>query len=427
MGFGVGALAIDVGYIYQTKTEMQQAIDIASLVALKKLEESNYSPIELYFENPTTAAAEFTKTIIDTVNSNAPAVGKGISVTKEDIQFGKWNFSTKQFDASTTTYPVNSVKITATLSKERGNAVPTFLGRMIRDSFDIKVDTTAIFPIPPSVHILSEDAVGSMQILKKHSDADFFTLQVNSNAKGAYKNENGVGIPNIFNANVTGTFVGRGHKKIKEEQPRVADFLKDMPEPEFGNHCDYRNYETSKINRTLKPGIYCGGLTIKNVKKVKFSPGRYMIKDGPLIIDKSMKGKDIFGKNVLFYFYGKKAQIIADGGQLSLSGRKKGIHAGVPIISARKPNAPVMHQFNPDSKIYVHGIFYAPDTGIEINDAQLLGSCRLVCLTSKTLLIDDTFANYNFGQKIPSFNPLFDVSKKPPPTPPSLIKKCDLT
>jgi len=72
---------------------------------------------------------------------------------------------------------------------------------------------------------------------------------------------------------------------------------------------------------TLEPGTYCGGLTLKR-KNIRFAPGEYIIKDGPLFFDEGTKA---FGEEVTFVFAGKQATLQIDlGSKVDLSAPAKG-------------------------------------------------------------------------------------------------------
>ncbi|MEW7009114.1 pilus assembly protein TadG-related protein [Lentilitoribacter sp. EG35] len=419
---GMGALAFDVGYAYNIKTEMQQAIDIASLAALKKMKDDNPDPLALYGITTKSALRDLEKDIIKLVNKNAPAVGRNISVKKEDIQFGVWNFSTQKLNTAQNAAGVNAVKITAILNEIRGNALPTFFGSIFRDSLDISVETTAFLPIPPSFHMLSNDAVGAFTTTKG-TDIDVASIQVNSNARGALESTlyaKDIGTPYY---NITGTINGIKTGRVKEKQPAVADFLQDLPEISTGGRCTRRNFKTRRMFEILRPGIYCGGLKITNVQEVKFLPGTYIIKGGPLLIDKTMKGKNIIGEDVLIYLSGKDAEINAQAGNLYFTGPKTGNHAGVTFFSARGNSAPKKHVFHPPTKLYVHGVFYAPDSDVEFISSRLEGTCRIVCFISKTLLLDKTHVDYLFTHLSAGPDSPLKPIKERLPNPPSLEKK----
>ncbi len=65
--------------------------------------------------------------------------------------------------------------------------------------------------------------------------------------------------------------------------------LKDpfgQPRPASAEVCTTTNLIVSGGSRTLTPGVYCGGLKITTGAAVTLSPGVYVLKNGPLVVDK---------------------------------------------------------------------------------------------------------------------------------------------
>lgn len=67
--------------------------------------------------------------------------------------------------------------------------------------------------------------------------------------------------------------------------PAIKDPLAERPAPPVGA-CDPNkaNVRLRGGSHTLKPGTYCGGISIEHGAEVRLEPGIYVIKDGPLIV-----------------------------------------------------------------------------------------------------------------------------------------------
>lgn len=92
--------------------------------------------------------------------------------------------------------------------------------------------------------------------------------------------------------------------------------------------CDFTSHthiDTSLAS--MRPGVYCGGLTIDVTQSVTFDGGLYIIKDGPLII----RGKrDIRGRGVGFYLTGTNTSLEVNGDtDVDLSAMTSGPMAGI--------------------------------------------------------------------------------------------------
>lgn len=85
---------------------------------------------------------------------------------------------------------------------------------------------------------------------------------------------------------------------------------------------------------TLEPGTYCGGLHITKNAVVTLRPGIYVMKDGPLVVDKRAT---MTGKDVAFYFTGNNSGLLFDKKTtVDLSAPTTGVMAG--LLMAEDPS-----------------------------------------------------------------------------------------
>lgn len=118
--------------------------------------------------------------------------------------------------------------------------------------------------------------------------------------------------------------------------PVTDDPLFSRPPPVIGP-CLETNLVIDSGMRTLNPGTYCGGLTVRNTADVKLNPGVYIIKDGVLQIGGSAR---FVGENVGFYITGSKANFnMLPNTTIDLSAPKDGPMAGLLFFEDR--NAPL--------------------------------------------------------------------------------------
>ena len=94
--------------------------------------------------------------------------------------------------------------------------------------------------------------------------------------------------------------------------------------------CNFTDMVLSNSSQTLQPGVYCGGLKVTNGAVATLSRGVYIIKDGPLIVD---RGATLQGTDVGFYLTGKGSNLTFDAETtISLSAPKDGPLAGLLIF-----------------------------------------------------------------------------------------------
>jgi len=84
---------------------------------------------------------------------------------------------------------------------------------------------------------------------------------------------------------------------------------------------------------TLKPGTYCGGLTIRGGASVTLDPGVFAILDGPFRLE---DGAAIEGEGVGLYFEGQNARLDFDNNSsVSLTAPVSGDMAGLLMFESR--------------------------------------------------------------------------------------------
>jgi len=111
--------------------------------------------------------------------------------------------------------------------------------------------------------------------------------------------------------------------------PVIPDPLAARQPPSIGA-CSYTNRVVDGGMVTLPPGVYCGGLRITNGAKVTFSPGIFVIKDGPLLVDKDSEVKGI---NVAFFMSGAGANLVfEEHTTINLTAPKDGPLTGILIF-----------------------------------------------------------------------------------------------
>jgi len=96
-------------------------------------------------------------------------------------------------------------------------------------------------------------------------------------------------------------------------------------------------------NTTLKPGTYCGGITIRGNARVTLDAGVFVIKDGPLIVTDSAS---LTGDNASFFLTGKGSIFeFHPDTTIDLSAMETGGLAGLLFYEDR--DVPHSFKFNP--------------------------------------------------------------------------------
>jgi hypothetical protein len=111
--------------------------------------------------------------------------------------------------------------------------------------------------------------------------------------------------------------------------PQMEDPLRARAAPTFGA-CRFDQMVVSGGTQILEPGVYCKGLKITDGAQVTLTKGTYIIKDGPLIVD---KGANLRGDDISIYLTGPSANLVFEADStISLSAAKDGPLAGLLIF-----------------------------------------------------------------------------------------------
>jgi hypothetical protein len=165
----------------------------------------------------------------------------------------------------------------------------------------------------------------------------------------------------------------------------LSDPLSSRAPPAVGG-CTFTNKVVDGGLANLPPGVYCGGLKLTNGADGRLAKGIFIIKDGPLTVD---RGASISGTEVGFYFKGSNANLTFDADStVNLSAPKDGPLAGMLIfddptgvsapalvpLSGRgalgrllKTGSPRQHQILSDNARNLLGTIYMPQGEIIVD------------------------------------------------------------
>ena len=170
-----------------------------------------------------------------------------------------------------------------------------------------------------------------------------------------------------------GGFVGMPPETMKPpvtDAPQIDDPLAGRPAPRAGM-CDEFDLRVTN-NQVLYPGTYCGGLNIDG-GTAELRPGIYIIKDGPLKVD---RGGSLMGENVGFYLTGDTSKLYFNTqSTVDLTAPKTGIMAGLLFFSNPK-NATMTRTFG--AKVLVRGHVIRSDDARRLVGTVYLPDDKLV-------------------------------------------------
>lgn len=133
--------------------------------------------------------------------------------------------------------------------------------------------------------------------------------------------------------------------------------------------CDHKNFKVSGGSRTLQPGVYCGGITLENVRKVTLKPGLYVIKNGLFTVT---GGGNLEGDGITIFLTGNKPGLNwSDAGSYRLiapSENQPGI-PGFVVFLDRNAAASGRSVISASGRMWLEGIVYLPTQDLEVASA----------------------------------------------------------
>ncbi len=137
--------------------------------------------------------------------------------------------------------------------------------------------------------------------------------------------------------------------------PALKDPFASRAQP-AADVCTTTNLIVSGGSRTLTPGVYCGGLKITTGAAVTLSPGVYVLKNGPLVVDKQ---SSLTADGAGFFLTGANAVLaIDDTTTVNMKAPSSGPLAGMLFFEDRSVPVGQTHLFGSRNAPQLLGTFY---------------------------------------------------------------------
>jgi hypothetical protein len=280
---GVTALALDAGYLFDSRRQLQFAADAGAIAGAREMKrKSDIGPADL---NTFVSRA---------VAQNGVAAGVTVHRPPWSGPFSSNNGYVEVIVAQTT---------------------PTFFMRLFnRPTMTVSTRTVA----GPS-----SGGTGCLYVLSNTNDAKGFEtssgtgtidmpgcdIYVNRTSDNAFFVSSGWTI-NARSIEVVGgssTSTATINATLDTHvSPPAADPFIDVPEPSFALNtpCDYNAKEVKNTTEVLLPGVYCGGILVSQGGVAIFRSGIYRLKDGGLNLTQSstVKNESDSDNGVTLYF-----------------------------------------------------------------------------------------------------------------------------
>ncbi|HEY8380610.1 MAG TPA: pilus assembly protein TadG-related protein [Microvirga sp.] len=243
-------------------------------------------------------------------------------------------------------------------------SVPTSLMRVLNvNTMEVGVKAKAVKVFegpPPCVFALSKDKSPAIEITGSAVfEGKNCALHANSSATGA------VSITGSAKVKADGYCAVGTVTYTVSLTPQPESYCDELPDP-YANLPVPENTACPKpalsTKSPLKPGVYCGGLSIKD--DTVFEPGLYIIKDGDLKLNAQ---NSLTGKGVTFYLMGNTGFDINGGAKFELSAMDTGPYAGLAVVYDRNATVKQPNKLNGNSTTILVGGIYSPNQDLVLN------------------------------------------------------------
>jgi Flp pilus assembly protein TadG len=154
--------------------------------------------------------------------------------------------------------------------------------------------------------------------------------------------------------------------KPLEDCPPIEDPLKDHVDPKYGLlSCDHLATVIALATVHLKPGVYCGGITVALNGHAILDPGVYVINNGLLAV--TLNGT-LEGTNVGFYLTGALSTILfTPNTTIDLTATQTGELAGILFFEDRDTLFATYHHIQSNNARHLVGTMYFPNSKLLID------------------------------------------------------------
>jgi len=318
--------------------------------------------------------------------ANLKGAPTGTVVTSRDVQFGYWDKQSQTFNPRSFGEEANAIRVTASRTTSKGNAVPTIFGRVIGiDTLgDLSVTATATrFDALPCINALAETGTGLQIGANAKIEMSNCPVHVQSTSSEALKTDTSAQIT-AEEVCLNGDYVRRNNSVI-EPAPGIGctgvtpdPFVKLPPPPTSADRFLFINKPpiNGEVLDLIQNAVYCGGLNITGGSTVTLPPGVYTIRGGKLTVD---AGSTLRGKGVTIYLTDNAVLDFKNGSNIALTAPLEGSHAGILFFQDR--NYGGQHTIDSGVNASLDGAIYLPEGTLNISSSSVLTavpSCLMI-------------------------------------------------
>ncbi len=157
----------------------------------------------------------------------------------------------------------------------------------------------------------------------------------------------------------------------QEEDPLADQFAKDLATLGDITTCTKNNLQVKKNDATISPGVYCGGISVKQAT-LTLQPGIYVVRDGELSV---MSGATLKGTGVTILLAGNSSTRFDNqgGANIQISAPTSGVFSGI-VISQLSDSVPDKDNvITGGGDMQITGVMYFPNQPVSVQGNGVIG------------------------------------------------------
>jgi Flp pilus assembly protein TadG len=178
----------------------------------------------------------------------------------------------------------------------------------------------------------------------------------------------------------------------------VSDPLANLSPPSVGG-CNYTNFSLKSGTATLNPGVYCNGITVSaSGTTAILNPGTYILDGGGLTVS---GGANIQGTGVSFYntqgAASYKPIVVSGGSSTTLSAPTSGSLAGILFFQDRSIKSSSQNTVSGGSTAGFEGTLYFPTTPLVYSGGSSTSAAYTVIIADTITFSGSSNINNNYS------------------------------
>jgi hypothetical protein len=181
------------------------------------------------------------------------------------------------------------------------------------------------------------------------------------------------------------------HPTPRTNAAQLDDPLGALPEPAAPTSCDPTKDGKVNKDKTLSPGVYCGGIQITGNAKVHFNPGLYVIRGGEFSAGGS---SELTGDGVTFFLTNNGtdfATLNLTSTVLDFSPPTTGPYKGILFFQDRDTPTTAANILAGNGVVDLSGLVYMPTAQLDFRGGSSSASLDLFLVTRKLRFVGNSY------------------------------------